>query len=114
MEMRLVFGHKPKYHIIENLHIQEPLTSDSLRILAPDQLLWLCYCLLLFEIVCLSHTKILLRSFSDRNFTGGYFWEKLGETEEELLSDEHLDNKLDEKETRQNDVCVKTINPVVE
>ena len=28
---------------------------------------------------CSRLTKILLRSFSERNFTGGYFWEKLGD-----------------------------------
>lgn len=32
-------------------------------------------------ILTIIHTKILLRSFSERNFTGGYFWKKLRQRE---------------------------------
>lgn len=38
----------------------------------------------MFESLWLPHTKILLRSFSDRNFTGGYFWERLGRERESM------------------------------
>lgn len=55
----------------------------------------------LFEFLRLSHTKILFRSFSDRNFTGGYFWEKLGE-KENTDSDSRTSERKTPRRTREN------------